>query len=106
MSFRLTGVSSTIRIGSPDHRERGAPGGDLVVHALPQHDAEEVAGRIDDREPFPPVAQEVLLLGFEQGEPGGDRHRLAVHHVSDGEVLDAPADRAFWRQGGQDPPGL
>ena len=59
------------------------------------HDAEEVPGGVDDREPGPAVAQEELLLGVEQADLGGDRDGLAVHDVGDRDVLDAPAERAL-----------
>ena len=74
-------------------RQRRASGGDLRVDALLAHDAEEVARRVDDREPRPAVAQEELLLGVEQRQLGRDRDGLAVHDVGDRDALDALADR-------------
>ena len=56
--------SSTSTTGSA-----GRPAAISLVDALLAHDAEEVARRVDDREPRPAVAQEELLLGVEQRRP-------------------------------------
>ena len=66
-----------------------------VYDAGRAHDAQEVACRIDDREPRPAVAREELLVRVEQRRRGRDRHRLAVHDVGDGDVLDALGELAL-----------
>src|SRR5207248_995430 len=72
---------------------RQAPGRDLGIDALLAHHAEEMARGVHHREPLPVVAREELLVGVEQCHPGGDRHRLGVHHVGHREGLDAPPQR-------------
>ena len=59
--------------------------------------AEEAVRRVDDREPGPAVAEEVLVEGLLDAELAGDRDRLAIHHVGDADALDPPGDRGLHR---------
>src|ERR1700683_5001746 len=78
-----------------EHGQRGPPCGDLALHALLAHDAEEVAGGVDDGEPRPAIAREELLLGVKQRDARVDGDGLAVHDVADGDALDPPPERAL-----------
>ncbi len=80
--------------------EGGGTGGlgDLVGFVA--HDqAEEAVGSVDDREPGPAVAEEVLVESLLDAELAGDRDRLAVHHVGDAKVADPARDRRLHRGG-------
>src|SRR5512134_3825060 len=60
---------------------------DLVRRAAVE-EAGEALSRIDDREPRPAVAQEVLVEGPLDRELLRDRDRLGIHHVRDRDALD------------------
>ena len=48
--------------------------------------AEEAVGGVDDREPGPAVAEEVLVERLLDADLAGDRDRFAVHHVGDADA--------------------
>ena len=77
----------------------GGGAGDLghLVGAVAVEQAEEAVGGVDDREPGPAVAQEVLVERLLDAELAGDRDRFAVHHVGDRSSLDLAGDRGLHR---------
>ena len=73
-----------------DFADGGAGAGDLgdLVGGVAVEQAEEAVGGVDDREPGPAVAEEVLVEGLLDRDLAGDRDRFAVHHVGDRDRVD------------------
>ncbi len=79
---------------------RGGAGGLGNLVGFVAHDqAEKAVGGVDDREPRPAVAEEVLVEGLLDAELVGNRDRFAIHDVGDGEVADPAGDRGLHRGG-------
>src|SRR4051794_5792952 len=59
-----------------------------VVGGTSIHQPDEALCRVDDGKPGGAVAQEVFVQRLLDGGALGDGHRVAIHHVADGDPLD------------------